>query len=43
MPLRGLGGYLEGIILYVVSDLETDGLAESGEKAKENRLTKQAK
>jgi putative GTP pyrophosphokinase len=39
----GLGGYLEGIIPYVVSDLEADGLVESDEKSQEIRLTKKGR
>ena len=39
----GLGGYLEGIIPYVVSDLEADGLIERDEKADEIRLTKKGR
>lgn len=39
----GLGGYLEGIIPYVVSDLEADGLVERGDKVEEIRLTKKGR
>lgn len=39
----GLGGYLEGIIPYVVFDLEANGLVERDEKPEEIRLTKKGK
>ena len=39
----GLGGYLEGIIPYVVSDLEADGLVVRDEKPEEIRLTRKGR
>lgn len=39
----GLGGYLEGIVPYVVADLEADGLIERDEKAEEIRLTREGR
>jgi ppGpp synthetase/RelA/SpoT-type nucleotidyltranferase len=39
LGLTGLGGYLEGIIPYVVADLEQDGLIEYCENKGEIRIT----
>jgi hypothetical protein len=39
----GLGGYLEGIIPYVVADLEADGLVERDENPEEIRLTRKGR
>jgi hypothetical protein len=39
LQLTGLGGYLKGIISYVVADLEQDGLVEYCENKVEIRIT----
>lgn len=43
LKYTGLGGYLEGIIPYVVADLEADGLIEYCQTKEEVQLTKKGK